>query len=297
MTRSAALPPRRALRLAYRLGAGALLLAIAAGAARSLFVDGRLPLLGLNYTRYLRELEAKSDLAALERQWRVAAAIDPEARHIAHTNLAGLLAERGEREAAALELRRALALRPDHAVAHTNLAILLAEAGRHSEAISHLRRALEIEPGLAAARANLEQLSQLVEAQPAFAQQLQAQRIAELEASLRARTDDPDATNDLAWILATHPEASLRQPERALALAQRAVALTQRGDAAALDTLAAALAGAGRFAEAVSTSAAALAAAAAPEQAPLAQEIRARLELYRKGRPYRDPALASEGRQ
>ena len=86
----------------------------------------------------------------------------------------------------------------------------------------------------------------------------------------------------MAWLLATSPEASLRDGARAVELAQRAVRLTGGREPDALDTLAAAYAEAGRFAEAVET---------AEQPAPwppstaiaLAEAIEKRLDLDREG--------------
>ncbi len=97
-----------------------------------------------------------------------------------------------------------------------------------------------------------------------------------------------EASNNLAWLLATLPDASLRDPARALALARRAASHTGSEDAAVLDTLAAAQAAAGRFAEAVRSAERALAHAEANGDATLAREVAARLERYRAGRPYRE---------
>ena len=55
-----------------------------------------------------------------------------------------------------------------------------------------------------------------------------------------------------------------------------------------LDTLAAAYAEAGRFAEAVSTAQRALELAESQERARLAEQIGARLALYQAGQPYRE---------
>jgi spermidine synthase len=54
-----------------------------------------------------------------------------------------------------------------------------------------------------------------------------------------------------------------------------------------LDTLAAAYAAAGRFAEAVAAAERAVPLAESGGQAELARRIQSRLELYRAGRPYR----------
>jgi len=93
----------------------------------------------------------------------------------------------------------------------------------------------------------------------------------------------------LAWILATHPDARLRDSAQALQLATRAFELSPPNDAAALDTLAAAYAEAGRFDDAIKSAqrAAELAQADGPKQ--LLGDIQARLLLYRAGKPYREP--------
>jgi hypothetical protein len=64
--------------------------------------------------------------------------------------------------------------------------------------------------------------------------------------------------------------------------------LTRNQDPEALDTLAAALAEAGRFSEAVKVAQAAVAGAGAAGQTNLAAQIRARLDLYQAQRPYRE---------
>ena len=89
----------------------------------------------------------------------------------------------------------------------------------------------------------------------------------------------------LAWLLATHPEGSLRRPLEAIELAQRASTLRGGTDASVLDTLAAAEASAGRFDAARRTAGRAL--AIARRDAPaLVPGVRHRLALYRAGRLY-----------
>ena len=94
-----------------------------------------------------------------------------------------------------------------------------------------------------------------------------------------------DIVNDLAWRLATAPDASLRNGAEAVTLAQ--YASTRRGDEGAneLDTLAAAYAEAGRFEDAVAAAERALALA---QGSPVAPAIAARLEMFRRGEAYRE---------
>jgi hypothetical protein len=94
--------------------------------------------------------------------------------------------------------------------------------------------------------------------------------------------------NEMAWILATHPDPRVRNPGEAIRLAEAAAERTARRQAVILDTLAAAYAAAGQFDRAALTAqeAASLAASAGP--AGLAAEIAKRLELYRQKRPFRE---------
>ena len=77
----------------------------------------------------------------------------------------------------------------------------------------------------------------------------------------------------------------MRDPGEAVRLASRATELSGGRDPAILDTLAAAYAAAGRFEEAVRTAEAAEALFAAGSAPGPAAEVRARLNLYRAGKP------------
>jgi tetratricopeptide (TPR) repeat protein len=103
-------------------------------------------------------------------------------------------------------------------------------------------------------------------------------------AALELKPDWIPAVASLAWLLATAPEASIRDSDRAVRFAERAADLTERRDASALDILAAAYAADGRFDEAVATSDQAL--THNPDPA-LERSIRTRQALYRRRQPYR----------
>ena len=87
----------------------------------------------------------------------------------------------------------------------------------------------------------------------------------------------------LARVLATCPDASIRNGAEAVALAQRAAQLSDRRDPEILDTLAAAYAEAGRFPEAIQTAQEAAALAAAYNNKALSDTIQARIKLYQAG--------------
>lgn len=78
---------------------------------------------------------------------------------------------------------------------------------------------------------------------------MEARAIAAYESALRLKPTNPDVHNNLAWLLATAHDVSLRDPARAVALARRAVAFKEAGYI--LDTLAVALWTAGSVQEAL----------------------------------------------
>lgn len=94
------------------------------------------------------------------------------------------------------------------------------------------------------------------------------------------------AAEHLAWILATHPDASLRSPAEAVILAGRLCKFSERKNPAWLDLLAAAQAAAGDFPDAVATAREALGLLG---EAPDADAVRARLACYEAGKPWIAP--------
>ena len=94
--------------------------------------------------------------------------------------------------------------------------------------------------------------------------------------------------NDLAWVLATSPEASLRNGKEAVQLARQAVKLGGGKQPALLDTLAAAYAEAGQFPDAVATARDALQRATAQGNQHLVESLRKRIKLYGEGQPWRN---------
>lgn len=108
------------------------------------------------------------------------------------------------------------------------------------------------------------------------------------EAALKSNPASP-AGNNLAWILATDADPQLRDGERALQLAQNSHPKTDADRVQSLDTLAAAYAESGKFAEAIKSASSALELAKKLNQTKVAAEINLRLENYRKQQPYREP--------
>ena len=108
--------------------------------------------------------------------------------------------------------------------------------------------------------------------------------IADYNEALRLNPQSATVHNSAAWLLATAPVAGVRNGVRAVELARKAADLSASKDADILDTLAAAYAEAGNFADAVRWQEKAL------EFSEFAKNqgdaARKRLEGYRKGQPY-----------
>jgi serine/threonine protein kinase len=90
-----------------------------------------------------------------------------------------------------------------------------------------------------------------------------------------------------AWLLATCPDSKVRDGQRALGLAKQAVAATNRKNGVYLDTLAAACAETGQFAEAVRIQKEAMILLRAGEE-NTANAYASRLKLYESSRPFRE---------
>jgi hypothetical protein len=113
-----------------------------------------------------------------------------------------------------------------------------------------------------------------------------AAQIAAFRETLKREPDSTVALNNLAFLLATAPEPSLRHGAEAVRYAEKACALTGHTNLATLATLAAAYAEAGRFNDAVTTAEKACKLAADASNPALLQHNVELLELYRRGRPF-----------
>lgn len=198
---------------------------------------------------------------------------------VAHYGLGRALMERGQTEDAAEQFRQALRLRPDYANPNHDLGVLLLGVGRPAEAAPYLAAAVQADPGDPRGHLNYAlALERVGQARAAVAQYAEAAR------------GDPGsfvAHNNLAWLLATHPDASLRDGPAAVAHARRACELTEWKTPFLLGTLAAACAEAGQFAEAVQYAEQTIRLATAAGQGTVAEQNRQLLQLYRAGRPFR----------
>jgi tetratricopeptide (TPR) repeat protein len=188
------------------------------------------------------------------------------------------LAQKGSVDDAIAHYQLALRINPNYAEAHNNLGVALRRKGNLDEATTQYRMALQINPNYAEAHYNfgivLLQRSRTAEA------------INQYQEALRIDPANTKVQNNLAWLLATCADASLRNGKRAVELARRANEISGGADPSILDTLAAAFAEAGRFSDAKSAAQRAMELARAAGQQDLVAELKGELKLYEAGLPF-----------
>jgi len=117
--------------------------------------------------------------------------------------------------------------------------------------------------------------------------------VVQYQTALRLNPNLAGALNNLAWALATSPDAVLRNGTEAVRLAEHACELTHDSEPLFVGTLAAAYAEAGRFPEAVATAEKAEQLATAAGQSAVAAKNRQLLGLYQAGKPYHESSPAA----
>jgi tetratricopeptide (TPR) repeat protein len=192
-----------------------------------------------------------------------------------------LLASRRYPEAEA-QLTTALALDDTNALAHLNLGTALVTQGRPDDGIAHLERALALDP---AANETLGMLGEayLDKGQAATAMAYFDRAIASFNDSRAARF----LLNRAAFLYATLPDDGVRNGAKAVELAERAVRSYGGTDLTILETLGAAYAEAGRFADASRVAREAVAIARAAGDAAAQAGLERQLALYEAGRTLR----------
>jgi Tfp pilus assembly protein PilF len=199
---------------------------------------------------------------------------------LVHMNLADALARKGQSDEAMVHYDQAIALEPNYADAYYNRGNVLLTKGRIEEAVADLQRALQIQPNDADAHTCLGN---------AFLKEGSLKdAIAEYEQASALAPQDPHCRNNIAWVLATSSDASMRDGGRALDLAQAAVALSGGRDPQFRRTLAAAYAESGRFSDAIGAAEQAMTIAAMQGKSTLANKLTQDIVLYREHIPLRD---------
>ena len=155
------------------------------------------------------------------------------------------------------------------------------QLGQFEQAQQAFERAIGLQPTFALAHYNLAQM--LVRLQR------RREAIEHLRLAVGAAPNSATFLENLAWLLATCPEDSLRNGPDAVALAEKVCRQTGYQHPSSLDALAAAYAEVGRFEEAVQTCERAASLASQAGDSNLARQIGERLDLYRSQHAYRSP--------
>lgn len=239
---------------------------------------------------------------------------------VAYNNLGVLALEKRDHPQAIQRFQAALKLKPDLAEAQSNLSLALLREGKIDDAIEHglqavrleptssrlhsmlgtafwskgdvsqaatsFRNAISREPVAPQAHYNLG-LLYLQEAS-AFQNISPQEALHHLEKALALNQRTIQTVYTLAWILATHPDASVRDGARAVQLAQEACKRTNYRDPILLDAMAAAYAETGRFQEAIQIGRTAIEITRQQKQEQQLHLLRNRLQLYQSGQPYRE---------
>jgi Flp pilus assembly protein TadD len=219
------------------------------------------------------------DAAQAAKHFRESVRLNPN-NAVVHYNLGLALSAQRKLDEATTAFTQAVQLDPDYAEAHNNLGAMLQVAGRFDEAAAHYRRALAIRPENAEAHDNLGRIL--------AASGHSSEALIHFRQALTLRPEWAAPLRGLAWVHATSRDPAVYDGVQAVGFAERAVALSRPGDPTVLDALAAAYAAAGQFERATITAQAAVQGAAMAGLTAFADEIRQRLDLYRRGTPFRD---------
>ncbi len=199
--------------------------------------------------------------------------------------IASALLERGRLDEAIAHSQAAVAIRPEKAGAYGKVPVVLTDEQTQA-AIARLTKRLETYPRSVDAHNNLGViLYQSGDARAAVNQ---------WEMSLAIAPNDGNAQNNLAWVLATYPDDSIRDGAKAVMLAESAVRLAGGENPIVLRTLAGAYAEDGQFAKAAETAQRAADLATTQKNPSLGATLRGEMARYRENQPHREVPKRAE---
>jgi tetratricopeptide (TPR) repeat protein len=228
---------------------------------------------------------------------------------------AGSLLASGDETGALEAWKKAIAMDPDDARVNNGMGAALTGANRPEEAISYLQKATQSNPkfldafyNLGSAQMQQHRLEEAIDAWQSavriypgffraheglgFAYYMQGkyrESLAELRLALDGEPDRVSVLTLAASLMATSPDASIRNGPEAVLLAERARDLTQAQDISVLDTLSASYAETGRFDKAKDALTQALALTEKQGDADLAAKLKAHQARYEANQPLREP--------
>jgi protein O-mannosyl-transferase len=199
-------------------------------------------------------------------------------------NLADDLARKGRSDEAMVHYEEAIKLQPDYADAYYNRGNVLFAQGRTDEAIVDWEKTLQIQPNDADAYTGL--------GNALLRKGSLREAIANYEKALALAPEDPHSRNNIAWVLATSSDASIRDAAKAIDLAHVAVALSGGREPRFLRTLAAGYAESGQFSDALAVAQQAVAIATMQGKTDVAARLKQDILFYRGRLPLRQNSLA-----
>jgi tetratricopeptide (TPR) repeat protein len=183
----------------------------------------------------------------------------------------------GDNDRAIADYNEAIRLNPQYGKAYNNRGGAWRAKGDNDRAIADYNEAIRLNPQYAAAYSNR---AQTWDAKVEF-----SRATADFNEAIRLGPKAADTYNAFAWRLATFPDERARNGKRAILIAKQACELTSWNVANYLNTLAAAYAEAGEFAEAIRWQEKAL--GFADYAVANGAKAKERLILYRSGKAYR----------
>ena len=207
----------------------------------------------------------------------------------AHQNIGAEVLVRGQLDDAAAEFHKVLELEPNYAQAskraYFGLGTVSVRKGKQEEAIKLFETALKLDPTYGPAHNGI--------ASALHRQGRLAEAIAEYERAIHLRPESAGILSNLAWMLATCSDPSLRDGQRALALAQRADRLSGGANPRILRSLAAAYAEVNQFGQAAKTARHALDLWLQDGESSFTGALRREISLFDAGRPYHEAARSA----
>ena len=208
--------------------------------------------------------------------FREALKSDPDHRQ-SHIELGGVLNRLEQFELAANHFEKALERRQNDPELRFKLGMARLKSGASDEAIRQLNKAVELRPSAATHY----QIGNIYYAKGQIRDALKQYTVA-----LDVNPAFVPAINNLAWTLATSVDPDIRDGDRAVELAERVCSQAAARDPSNLDTLAAALAEAGRYDDAVKAIKEAIGKAKAAGDLNASRSMERRLMLYQQQKPY-----------
>jgi tetratricopeptide (TPR) repeat protein len=182
----------------------------------------------------------------------------------------------GEHDKAIGDYTEAIRLAPNYAHAYCCRGLAWYMKGEHDKAIADYTKAIRLAPNYAHAYSG--------RGLACYMKGEHDKAVGDYTEAIRLDPGLASAYNGLAWLLATCPDSKYRDGKKAVQYAMKACELSKWKNHGFLDTLAAAYAETGDFAEAVKWQEKAIELAPEDEK----ENCRSRLDLYKSGEFYRD---------